>query len=121
MPGRASTGRKFGISKGDSTFCYPEYVPREMAKLFEVLAAKDDTWTISKTLRARPDLATLNAIHTFHDGNGRSQLAFMGLIARSAGHQLHLNKIVPADFLAAMIRSFQDSEELLALQLARLI
>src|ERR1700693_655877 len=26
--------REVRISKGDSPFCYPEYIPREMAKLF---------------------------------------------------------------------------------------
>jgi cell filamentation protein len=26
---------KVRISKGDSTFCYPEHIPRQMAKLFE--------------------------------------------------------------------------------------
>ncbi len=115
---------KVRISKGDSTFCYPEYIPREMAKLFEGLRRGSKLRGLSKQDFARGAasfLATLNAIHTFRDGDGRSQLAFMGLVARSAGHQLHLNKIVPADFPAAMIRSFQDGEELLAEQLARLL
>ena len=66
-------------------------------------------------------LATLNAIHAFRDGNGRGQLAFMSLLADAAGHPLHLDRIVPGDFLAAMIRSFQGDEEQLAEQLGRLI
>ena len=66
-------------------------------------------------------LATLNAVHAFRDGNGRSQLAFMGLLAHAVEHPLHLDRIIPDDFLAAMIRGFQRDEELLVEQIARLL
>ena len=45
----------------------------------------------------------------------------MGLLAKAAGHPLHLDRIVPEDFLAAVIRSFQGDEELLVGQFARLL
>jgi cell filamentation protein len=115
---------KVRISKGDSTFCYPEHIPREMEKLFEGLRRNNYLQGLTAQEFARGAaafLATLNAVHAFRDGNGRSQLAFMGLLAKAAGHPLHLDRIVPEDFLAAVIRSFQGDEELLAEQFARLL
>lgn len=115
---------KVRISKGDSTFCYPEHIHRQMAKLFEGLRRDNNLQGLSAeefASRAATFLATLNAIHPFRDGNGRSQLAFMALLAEAAGHPLHLDRIHPEDFLAAMIRSFQGDEEPLVKQLSRLI
>jgi cell filamentation protein len=116
--------KKVRISKGDSTFCYPEHIPREMAKLFAGLRRDNSLQGLPAQEFARAAaafLATLNAVHAFRDGNGRSQLAFMGLLANAAGHPLHLDRIIPDDFLAAMIKGFQGDEELLVEQIARLL
>ena len=51
-------------------------------------------------------LADLNAIHPFRDGNGRTQLSFLHLLAIKAGHELDLSRIRPETFLKAMIASF---------------
>jgi cell filamentation protein, protein adenylyltransferase len=115
---------KIRISKGDSTFCYPEHIPPQMTKLFERLRRDNNLQGLSAQEFARGAatfLATLNAIHAFRDGNGRSQLAFTGLLAKAAGHPLHLDRIVPKDFLAAMIRSFHGDEGPLVGQLAQLL
>lgn len=48
-------------------------------------------------------------------------MAFMALLAARAGHPLHLKRLAPKDFMAAMIRSFQDDEEPLVEQLVRLL
>lgn len=66
-------------------------------------------------------LAELNAIHPFREGNGRAQLAFMGLLAANAGHSLAFERLVPARFLAAMIESFGGSEQPLSKQLRKLM
>lgn len=116
--------RTVRISKGDSTFCYPEHIAREMAKLFADLRRDNNLDGLSAEQFARKAasfLANLNAIHPFRDGNGRSQMAFMALLAARAGHPLHLARLVPTDFMAAMIRSFQGDEEPLVGQLARLL
>jgi cell filamentation protein len=115
---------KVRISKGTSTFCYPEHIPREMAKLFSELHRNNNLQGLSArqfALGAATFLATLNAVHAFRDGNGRSQLAFMSLLADAAGRSLHLDRIIPEDFLAAMISSFRGDEKLLAEQIARLL
>ncbi len=101
--------RTVRIAKGDSMFCYPEHIDREMSRVFADLKAKN-------LLRgmAAPEFANecacflsqLNAIHPFRDGNGRAQLAFVILLAHAAGFKTNLERIEPEPFLAAMIESF---------------
>ena len=55
-------------------------------------------------------LAELNAIHTFREGNGRTQLTFFALLADRAGHTLDLEKLDPNAMLHAMIASFDGDE-----------
>lgn len=112
------------ISKGGSTFCYPEHIAREMRKLFDALAAHDLLRNLSRgdfAPHAAHFLAELNAIHPFRDGNGRSQLAFMSLLAARAGHPLNLDNLRPKPFLAAMIKSFRGDEGPLAAQFVDLL
>jgi cell filamentation protein len=122
--GWAGEYRTVRISKGDSPFCYPEYIPQEMGKLFTGLRRDNNLSGLSAQQFARKAanfLSNLNAIHPFRDGNGRSQVAFMAMLAARAGHPLHLARLVPVDFMAAMIRSFQGDEAPLVEQLARLL
>jgi cell filamentation protein len=112
------------ISKGDSTFCYPEYIPNEMKKLFAGLRRDNFLRNLSAeqfAQKAASFLANLNAIHPFRDGNGRSQVAFMALVAATAGHPLRLSRVEPDDFKAAMIRSFKGEEKPLVEQIRRLL
>ena len=118
--GWAGEFRMVRISKGQSSFCYPEHIESEMQKLFAGLDVK--RWPqIGLSKAAAHFLAELNAIHPFRDGNGRTQLAFMGMMAMAAGHPLRLDRIEPAPFLAAMIASFRGDEAPLVAQIERLI
>jgi cell filamentation protein len=49
----------------------------------------------------------LNAIHPFREGNGRTQVSFIALLADQAGHPLALDRLEPEPFLAAMVASFR--------------
>jgi cell filamentation protein, protein adenylyltransferase len=71
--------------------------------------------------RAAHFLATLKAIHPFREGNGRSQNAFLGLLAARAGHGLDLSRLNETTFHAAMIESFGGSEDPPAGEIRRLI
>lgn len=55
-------------------------------------------------------LAEPNAIHPFREGNGRTQLTFLALLADRAGHPLDLDKLDPDVMLDAMVRSFNGDE-----------
>jgi cell filamentation protein, protein adenylyltransferase len=94
--------------------CYPgATVSREMRKLFAGLKAAHYSAGLSSEQFAESAahfLATLNAIHPFCEGNGRTQTAFLDLLSDRAGHPLILERLAPERFLAAMIQSFQGNE-----------
>jgi len=116
--------RTVRLTKGRSTFCYPEHIASEMTRLFLSLRQAQFLRRLSADEfagRAAHFLAELNAIHPFREGNGRTQLCFMALLAARAGRPMSLTRLDPGAFLAAMIESFSGSEEPLARQIRELI
>lgn len=109
--------RKVRISKGGSMFCYPESIDREMSKLFGSLTTQKhfkDTAARDFAVKAAHFLAELNAIHPFREGNGRTQLTFLTLLADAAGHPLDIERLNPDAVMGAMIESFGGEEKPLA-------
>jgi len=103
--------------KGASTFCYPEHIADQMKQLFDGMKQTQYLMGLNADAfasRAAHFLATLNAIHPFREGNGRSQNAFLGLLAARAGHGLELSRLNETAFREAMIESFSGSEGPLA-------
>jgi cell filamentation protein len=120
----AGQPRTIRIEKGTSVFCYPENIEGQMNDLFSGLLARNhfrDLATENFVEALAGFLATLNAIHPFREGNGRTQLVFVSLIAHEAGHPLNLEFLREAEFLAAMIASFSGDEELLQQELVHMI
>ena len=120
----AGTYRTVRIAKGDSMFCYPEHIAAEMEHLFAWADSRNYLTGLSARGFASEGahfLATLNAIHPFREGNGRTQLSFLAMLAVQAGHPLRLTRLDPPAFLAAMVGSFQGDEKPLARQIRRLI
>ncbi len=116
--------RTVRISKDGSDFCYPEHIATEMSRLFGELREQHflrDLLATDFSIQAAHFLSTLNAIHPFREGNGRTQLVFLALLARQAGHPLNLDRLAPKPFLAAMIASFKGNESLLIAELDKLI
>lgn len=120
----AGSHRTTATSKGGNLFCRPQFIDREMIRLFSKLksapflaGSEPDAFIRS----VAEFLSDLNAIHPFREGNGRSQLAFLHLIALRAGHPLEIERIKPAEFLAAMIRGFGGETAPLAAQLGALL
>ena len=109
--------RTVRISKGGSMFCYPEHIAAEMARLFAVLRGQRYMQGLNPpdfAARAAHFLAELNAIHPFREGNGRTQLSFLALLADRAGQELDLDRMDPEKMLDAMVRSFEGDERQLA-------
>ena len=116
--------RTIRISKNGSMFCYPENIKRELTKVLYALKSKSYLGGLQRSdfaVAAAHFLAELNAIHAFRDGNGRVQLAFLALIAFRAGHPLNLERLKPKVFLKIIIESFNGNEELLAVQINKLL
>lgn len=115
--------RTVRMSKSGSAFCYPEHISREMDRLFASLKSQRHLRGLSQAdfaMASAEFLSTLNAIHPFREGNGRTQTAFLALVADRAGHPLNLERLSPNEFLSAMIASFQGENGPLKQQIARL-
>ena len=114
--------RTIRTSKGGNPFCYPEYIEREMNRLFatvgRLLAAEDDEQFVRE---AAQFLAELNAIHPFREGNGRAQLSFMSMIGERAGFPLNFAAVQRASFLPAMIASHAGQLDPLIAELRALL
>jgi cell filamentation protein len=102
--------RTVRISKDGGMFCYPEHIQNELAKLFGGLREADFLRNLDRSsfaARAADFAAELNAIHAFREGNGRTQLAFLTMLADVAGHPLALERLDAHEFLSAMVISFK--------------
>jgi cell filamentation protein len=120
----AGTIRTVRISKGGSAFCYPENIDREMHRLFAALAVRNFLRGLSAdtfAAEATHFLTELNAIHPFREGNGRTQLSYLTLLAEQAKHPLHLERLKPTEIMAAIIKSFGGDEAPLLAVLERLV
>lgn len=105
--------RTVRISKDGSAFCYPENIDREMRRLFASLSKEKHFRGLDAAAFARKAahvLAEINAIHPFREGNGRTQLSFLILLAERAGHPLDLERLDPKAMLDATIASFGEGE-----------
>jgi cell filamentation protein len=101
--------RTVRIAKGETIFCYPENIAAQMGALFAGIeggARFRDLTPEEFVARLAGFLAELNAIHPFREGNGRTQLAFAGLIGAAFGQPLQLRRVSQRTFLRAMVASF---------------
>jgi cell filamentation protein len=119
--GQVRTVRLF---KGGNPFCFPENIEGQAARLFDELKEANyfrDLDAAAFSRKTAHFLAELNAIHAFREGNGRSQLTFLALVASHAGHPLDLERLDPDEMLAAMIASFDGEEGMLTDIIEKLI
>lgn len=116
--------RRIRVGKGGNWFCYPENIRRELQQLFAGLRQKRFLRRLDRdtfVVEAATFLAGLNAIHVFRDGNGRTQLAFMAMLADRAGYPLRADRLRAEAFLDAMIASFSGDEGPLQDQLRSMV
>jgi len=79
-------------------FCKAEFIDAEMNKRFAAINAEDNLRDLAPerfAARTAEHSCELNAIHPFLDGNGRTQRAFLELLAEQAGHRIDLARIDP--------------------------
>ncbi len=104
--------RKIRMAKDGNWFCYPEHIESQISQLFIGLNLNNNLQNMTTDRFAESAakfLSGLNAIHAFRDGNGRTQLTFITMLAREAGHPLRLVDITADAFLFAMIDSFKGN------------
>lgn len=116
--------RTVRTSKGGNAFCYPEHISTQMDALFRGLRGGDVFVDLSSSAflqKIACFLGELNAIHPFREGNGRSQMAFIGLIGATFAHPFALERLNRDTFLSAMIASYFGNREPLADELKNLL
>lgn len=116
--------RKIRIGKGGSWFCYPEYIDEMMEIIFHQLAVEN--WLAGLPVkpfsaRAAHCIGEINAVHPFREGNGRTQLAFLVLLATQAGFVCNESCLDRDRVMDAMIRSFHGDEVPLAALIEQMI
>ncbi|HVV71632.1 MAG TPA: Fic family protein [Verrucomicrobiae bacterium] len=113
----AGQPRTIRIGKGGNWFCYPEHIESQLGKAFAELGDPDTLQGAEPAVfakRVAHFLAELNAVHPFREGNGRTQLAFLSMLAEHAGFPFNADTLERARVLTAMIESFDGTEEPLA-------
>jgi cell filamentation protein len=116
--------RTVRTSKGGNAFCYPENIPAQMDALFQALRRGEAFAALSPEAflhEIARFLGELNAIHPFREGNGRSQLAFVGLMGSAFGHAFDFERLNRATLLQAMIASYFGNREPLIVELKGLL
>lgn len=116
--------RRVRIAKGGNWFCYPENIDAAMQALFSGLQQRSLLAGLAADAfasQAAHFFAELNAIHSFREGNGRTQLSFLLLAAENAGHPLDLQQLDPDAMLRAIITSFGGDERPLMRVIGNLI
>lgn len=116
--------RTIRIVKGGNWFCYPEHIDAQMRDVFTGLAKDNYLKGLGPedfAISAAKLLANINAIHPFRDGNGRTQLTFLSLLAENAGHSINLETINPDIFLNAMVKSFKGDIRALEIEMRALL
>jgi cell filamentation protein len=79
------------LGRGTALFSRPEHLRADADELFSWLARTDHLRGRSRAefVDGLTELhSDLNALHPFRDGNGRAQRAFLGQLARDAGHPI---------------------------------
>ena len=77
-------------------FCLPEHITTYANDLFARLAAEQHLrWMDRETFvdRLTYFAGEINALHPFRDGNGRTQRAFLGQLARDADHHISWSRL----------------------------
>jgi cell filamentation protein len=114
----AGEPRTIRIAKGGNWFCYPENLDYHMKATFNWLAARNQLVGMDKKAFAKSAayfLSELNAGHPFREGNGRTQLVFLSLLATSGGWQFNSDAVDPQRTLSAIASFSGDLAPLEAL------
>jgi cell filamentation protein len=105
--------RTVDIAKGASTFALARHLRQAAADVFRQVPQADRPRGVAPPRFARSAarfLADLNALHPFREGNGRTQRAFLQLLARDAGYHLLWGEVEPAENITVSAAAMSDSD-----------
>ncbi len=105
--------RTVKISKGNTQFCIPGRIEPEAVKAFNKMA--DANWFVgyprdALVVAVAKAYGTLNVIHPFREGNGRSQRILFEWIIINAGYGISWWKVDQDEWIQANIGSFYGDD-----------
>jgi len=110
----AGTYRDVAIAKGDTVFCYPQFINDHSKALFSELNLCDfenDTLMVASEKLAYFK-TELNLLHPFREGNGRTIRIFLSAFAKSKGFEWQYEKLDRESYMNAMIQSVLNHKQL---------
>jgi cell filamentation protein len=111
------------IAKTDM-FCLPQHIGPYADEIFTQLARETHLRGLVREHfvdRLTHYLAEVNAIHPFREGNGRTQRAFFGQLAREAGWPIDWSELDADENVDASIASIRGDNRRLRTMLDRLV
>ena len=116
--------RTVSIGRGTAPFSRPEHIRADAGELFSWLARTDYLRGRSRAefVDGLTELhSDLNALHPFRDGNGRTQRAFLGRLARDAGHPIRWVGLDAEENAIASKAAHEGDDQALHAMLDRLV
>jgi cell filamentation protein len=116
--------RTVEISKGAQQFQFRQYIHTGMADVHRRLARSRFLGGLSRAEFAKQAaviLGDVNFVHPFREGNGRTQLQYLKLLAAKAGHRLDLSCIDTKRWIEASQISHASNYDLMAQLIANAI
>ncbi|HVH71327.1 MAG TPA: Fic family protein [Candidatus Dormibacteraeota bacterium] len=105
--------RTVDIAKGNSYFAHVPYIRSTLEGLFEKLSNEQHLRGLNQEAFARRTaeiLGTLNAVHPFREGNGRTQREFVRELAQKDGYWVDWSKVPREELYKASDLSFMRGE-----------
>jgi cell filamentation protein, protein adenylyltransferase len=106
------------MTKGDTVFALVEWLEPQAHEIFDRLAGVQYLQDLPRERfieGASEVLSGLNALHPFREGNGRTQRAFLRLLAADAGWDIVWSKIDRSENVAASIAAMADGRAFIPL------
>ncbi len=112
----AGSFRTVDIAKGNSYFAHVPYIQSALEGLFEKLSEEQHLRGMNQEAfvhRGAEILGTLNAVHPFREGNGRTQREFVRELAHKNGCWVDWSKVSREELCKASDISFMRGENAL--------
>jgi cell filamentation protein len=109
--------RTVEISRGSQQFQFRQFIATGMADVHRRLVVTDFLAGLSAREfadRSAVIVGDVNYIHPFREGNGRTQLQYLKLLALKAGHSLDLSRLDRASWIEASRSSHDADYQLMA-------
>lgn len=96
--------RTVEINKGGDQFQFMRYIDTGMADVYRRLEEADFLRGLGRAAfaaKAGEIIGDINHVHPFREGNGRTQLQYLNLLATQAGHGIDLTRLTGLRWIAA--------------------